>query len=104
MKPKLVLVAVLAVAARVAHGEPPAPEPASSSGDVAPAATEGEVIVVTGTRSEVPRSASPILTDVIDRTRLEESGVQTVSEALTLRPGLWIDRGVAGTRSEEHTA
>ena len=50
----------------------------------ATAATAGEVIVVTGTRSEVPRSASPVVTDVIDRTRLAESGVQTVSEALTL--------------------
>jgi len=34
---------------------------------------------------------------VIDRKRLEESGVQTVGEALALRPGLWTDRGVAGT-------
>jgi outer membrane receptor for ferrienterochelin and colicins len=109
MRGQLVPVAVLALAARAAHGEPPAeapstpapptPAPSTSStrDELAPAATEGEVIVVTGTRSEVPRSASPILTDVIDRTRLEESGVQTVSEALTLRPGLWIDRGVAGT-------
>lgn len=57
----------------------------------------GEVIVVTGTRSEAPLAASPVPTEVIDRRRLEESGAQTVSEALTLRAGLWIDRGVAGT-------
>jgi outer membrane receptor for ferrienterochelin and colicins len=105
MKAQLLAPAVLAFATGAAHGDP-APPPASprvSPGapslddDLAAAATEGEVIVVTGTRSEVPRSASPIVTDVIDRTRLEESGVQTVSEALTLRPGLWVDRGVAGT-------
>ncbi len=58
---------------------------------------EGEVIVVTGTKDETPLSASPIVTEVIDRKRLEESGVQSVSEALALQPGLWIDRGVAGT-------
>jgi outer membrane receptor for ferrienterochelin and colicins len=57
---------------------------------------EGEVIVVTGTRSETPRAASPVTTEVIDRQRLEEAGVQTVTEALALRPGLWIDRGVSG--------
>jgi outer membrane receptor for ferrienterochelin and colicins len=65
--------------------------------DSTPAATAGEVIVVTGTRSELPLSASPVITEVIDRKRLEESGVQTITEALALRPGLWIDRGVAGT-------
>jgi outer membrane receptor for ferrienterochelin and colicins len=69
----------------------------SSDDDLATAATAGEVIVVTGTRSEVPLAASPVVTEVIDRKRLEESGVQTVSEALALRPGLWTDRGVAGT-------
>ena len=58
---------------------------------------DGEIIVVTGTRSETPLSASPVVTEVIDRKRLEESGVQTVGEALTLRPGLWVDRGLAGT-------
>jgi outer membrane receptor for ferrienterochelin and colicins len=56
-----------------------------------------EIIVVTGTKSESPREASPITTEVIDRQRLEESGAQTAAEALSLRPGLWIDRGVAGT-------
>src|SRR5690606_1844532 len=56
-----------------------------------------EIIVVTGTRSETPRQASPVTTEVIDRQRLVESGVQTVSEALAMRPGLWISRGVAGT-------
>ncbi|TMQ24892.1 MAG: TonB-dependent receptor [Deltaproteobacteria bacterium] len=51
----------------------------------------------TGTRSETPLSASPVTTEVIGHKWLEESGVRTVSEALALRPGLWIDRGVAGT-------
>lgn len=52
---------------------------------------------MTGTRSETPLSSSPVVTEVIDRKRIEESGVQTVAEALTLRPGLWVDRGIAGT-------
>lgn len=56
-----------------------------------------EIIVVTGTRSETPRAASPVTTEVIDRQRLEESGVQTAAEALALRPGVWIERSVAGT-------
>src|SRR5688572_3412901 len=56
-----------------------------------------EVIVVTGTRSETPRSGSPVTTEVIDRQRLTESGVQTAAEALALRPGLWLERGIAGT-------
>lgn len=56
-----------------------------------------EVIVVTGTRSETPRQASPVTTEVIDRQRLVESGVQTAAEALAMRPGLWIERGFAGT-------
>lgn len=62
-----------------------------------PLVVEEEVIVVTGTKTETPRQASPVTTEVIDRTRLEESGTQTAAEALALRPGLWIDRGVAGT-------
>jgi outer membrane receptor for ferrienterochelin and colicins len=65
--------------------------------DDAAAVPDGEVIVVTGTRAEAPRAASPVITEVIDRQRLEASGVQTVSEALAMRPGLFIDRGVAGT-------
>jgi len=77
-------------AARQADVRPAADEPAA-------AAPAGEVIVVTGTRSETPLSASPVTTEVIDRARLAESGAQTVGEALALRPGIWIDRGVAGT-------
>lgn len=80
-----------------APADAPAP-PQGAAEDEGPAeAAEGEVIVVTGTRSEMPLSASPVTTEVIDRKRLEESGVQTMSEALALRPGLWIDRGVGGT-------
>ncbi|HEY4059097.1 MAG TPA: TonB-dependent receptor [Kofleriaceae bacterium] len=60
------------------------------------AAAEGEVIVVTGTKSETPRAASPVTTEVIDRQRIEESGAQTLTDALTLRPGIWVDRGVSG--------
>jgi outer membrane receptor for ferrienterochelin and colicins len=59
-------------------------------------AAEDEVIVITGTKSETPRAASPVTTEVIDRERIQESGVQTVSEALSLRPGIWVDRGING--------
>lgn len=90
MKRTFSIIAVAALVVRVAQADP-------AEDELAPAATEGEVIVVTGTRSEVPRTASPVVTEVIDRARLEASGVQTVSEALALRSGLWVDRGVAGT-------
>jgi outer membrane receptor for ferrienterochelin and colicins len=97
-------IVVALAASRLAAADDQQPSPASSSTPAslfddnnAAMATAGEVIVVTGTRSETPLAASPVTTEVIDRKRLEESGVQTVSEALTLRPGLWIDRGVAGT-------
>lgn len=83
------LVAVALAAPAIARAEPEAEAPDS--------VTDGEIIVVTGTRSEAPLAASPVITEVIDRKRLEESGVQTVSEALAMRPGLFVDRGVAGT-------
>src|SRR5215208_3934079 len=56
-----------------------------------------EVIVVTGTRSEMPRAASPVTTEVISRQRLAESGVQTAADALGMRPGMWFERGRGGT-------
>lgn len=74
-------------------------QPAPSDAELAKLAeeqAEGEVIVVTGTKSESPRAASPVTTEVIDRQRIQESGVQTVSEALSLRPGIWVDRGING--------
>jgi outer membrane receptor for ferrienterochelin and colicins len=70
--------------------------PAAAQADD-PVVVDEEVIVVTGTRTETPREASPVTTEIIDRKRLEESGTQTAAEALALRPGLWIERGVAGT-------
>lgn len=76
--------ALICVAAPAAAGDDPA--------DVA-----GETIVVTGTRTEEPVSATPISTEVIDRRELEASGAQSVGEALALRPGMYVDRGVAGT-------
>jgi outer membrane receptor for ferrienterochelin and colicins len=71
--------------------------PALAAADDEPLTVDEEVIVVTGTKTERPRQASPVTTEVIDRKRLEESGTQTASEALALRAGLWIERGVAGT-------
>jgi len=55
-----------------------------------------EIIVVTGTRSETPIAATPVATEVVDRERIEQSGARTVAEALALRPGIWIERGVGG--------
>jgi hypothetical protein len=50
-----------------------ADEPAiSSDDDLAAAATAGEVIVVTGTRSEVPLSGSPVVTDEAQADRLRD--------------------------------
>ncbi len=80
-------------AAGAAGGAAEVTEQAAPAGGVA----GEEVIVVTGTRSESPRAASPVTTEVIDRQRLAESGVQTAAEALALRPGLWLERGIAGT-------
>ncbi|HEY0251120.1 MAG TPA: TonB-dependent receptor plug domain-containing protein, partial [Kofleriaceae bacterium] len=77
------------VAANAFAGEPQSPE--------TPADVTGETIVVTGTKSPEPVSATPVSTEVIDRAELEQSGVQSVGEALSLRPGMYIDRGVAGT-------
>ncbi len=73
-----------------------APEARDAAADPIDAA--GEVITVTGTRSESPRAASPVTIEVIDRKRLAESGVQTAADALALRPGIWMDRSVAGTQ------
>src|SRR5262245_17726926 len=93
-----VVVSLVVLAAAAARADAPAQEDAGTAELEPPIeATSDEIIVVTGTRSETPRAASPVTTEVIDRRRLEESGVQTVSEALALRPGLWIERGVAGT-------
>lgn len=56
-----------------------------------------EIIVVTGTRLETPLAASPVVTEVIDRARIEEAGAETVADALATRPGLWLERAIGGT-------
>ena len=56
-----------------------------------------ETIVVTGTRLETPLAASPVVTEVIDRARIEEAGAATAADALAMRPGLWLDRTIGGT-------
>src|SRR5688572_22047435 len=90
------LCCTLALAASGAAAEPEQGgdgEPEAGVTKRAEGAVGEEVIVVTGTRSETPRSGAPVTTEVIDRQRLVESGVQTAAEALALRPGLWLDRG-----------
>lgn len=94
-------IALVAMSAPALADEPPVDDGegevgGKADGDV-DSKLEGEVIVVTGTRSESPRAASPITTEVIDRQRLVESGAQTAADALAMRPGLWLERGVAGT-------
>lgn len=56
-----------------------------------------EIIVVTGTRAETPLAASPVTTEVVAREAIEESGAETVADALATRPGLWLERTLAGT-------
>lgn len=88
-------IGVLAAPGTARADEPPATAGGADDGDDAGAVGE-EVIVVTGTRSETPRAASPVTTEVIDRQRIIESGAQTVGEALSQRPGLWTERSIAG--------
>ncbi len=56
-----------------------------------------EIIVVTGTRDETPLGASPVVTEVVDREKIEESGARTAADALATRPGLWLERTIGGT-------
>jgi outer membrane receptor for ferrienterochelin and colicins len=90
----------VALASTTAWAQPTSELATTTTSETADAANvvSEEVIVVTGTKSETPRGASPITTEVIDRQRLVESGAQTVADALALRPGLWLERGVAGTQ------
>src|SRR5690606_29181295 len=60
-------------------------------------AVADEIIVVTGTRVETPLAASPVVTEVVDRAHIEESGAETVADALATRPGLWLERTLGGT-------
>jgi outer membrane receptor for ferrienterochelin and colicins len=81
------------------EGEPPvvseaAAEAAAESGDED---ALGEVIVVTGTRSETPLDSSPVATEVMRRDQIEASGAETLADALSFKPGLWIERGIGGT-------
>jgi outer membrane receptor for ferrienterochelin and colicins len=55
-----------------------------------------EIIVVTATRRETPISDAPIVTEVLDRAHLEQTGASTVADALAQRAGVWIDRGLGG--------
>ncbi len=89
------LVIALATITSGARADSPATLDATPAEDAAELSEE--IIVITGTRSEAPRQASPVTTEVIDRQRLVESGAQTAADALALRPGLWIERGIAGT-------
>src|SRR5688572_28420940 len=73
----------------LAFGSARADEPAPEEPD--------EVIVVTGTRAETPLAASPVVTEVVDRAHIVESGAKTAADALAARPGLWLERTIGGT-------
>ncbi len=99
----VIVMLVLACAAdgfaQTGPAKTPTPVPApAASGSAAPDAVVGEeVIVVTATRKPERQSTAVVATDVIDRGRMESRGAQTAADALANRPGLWIERGVAGT-------
>jgi outer membrane receptor for ferrienterochelin and colicins len=71
---------------------------AGVSADAAAPDDPGEVIVITGTRSEHPLDEAPILVEVVRREQIEASGAETAAQALAQRPGLWLERGIGGTR------
>ena len=71
------------------------PTPIDVASEAAPVVGE-EVIVVTGARKPEPQRTAVVATDVIDRELMESRGGQ-VADSLAGRPGLWIERGVAGT-------
>jgi outer membrane receptor for ferrienterochelin and colicins len=103
------LVAVAAVAttstalAQPANEQPaPAPDaPAASEPDpladadgdgIPDGSVVGEIIVVTGTRSERPASSSTAAGEVVTREDLDRTGARTVADALATRPGVWVER------------
>ncbi|MCG8417379.1 MAG: TonB-dependent receptor [Proteobacteria bacterium] len=60
-------------------------------------ADEGEVIVVTGSRTETPLAATPVATEVISRREIEATGGDTVAEVLANHPGLDVFPGLRGS-------
>ncbi len=67
----------------------PTPPP---EGDDAP----GEIVVVTGTRTETPLSQAVVTTYVITREEIEASGASDASEVLEAAPGVQVDRTFRG--------
>lgn len=77
--------------------------PAARAQDAAPGEEEpppheeaGEVVVVTGTRTERPLSESVVVTDVITREQVLESGASDASEVLETVPGVEVVRSFRG--------
>lgn len=54
-------------------------------------------IVVTGTRTEQSLADTPVATQVVSRTEVEESGGESLAEVLEQVPGVALTRGVGGT-------
>lgn len=57
---------------------------------------DGEVIVVTGSRTEHPLAATTTATDVITRDQIEASGAENVADLLAHHPGLDVFRSFRG--------
>ena len=64
--------------------------------DEEPPPDAGEVIVVTGTRTERALSDSLVTTDVVTREQVEESGASDASEVLETVPGVEVTRSFRG--------
>ena len=97
-----VVAGVVAATSSLARADESAPADAAGATDGSAAADlddldPDEIIVITGTRAETPLAASPVVTEVVDRRHIVESGAETVADALAARPGLWLERGIAGT-------
>lgn len=100
----LLTAAVLAASPARGLAEEPGPAellpPAAPDRPAQPAPSAdppGEIIVIEVAPAETPVAASPVVTEVIDRRRMVETGAATVSAALAARPGLWLERGRGGT-------
>lgn len=82
--------------AQPADAEADAPANNRETDDGAPEAARRR-IVVTGTRSARTLARTPVATQVTTRQEIEQSGAQTVAEAIEETPGVQLVRGIGGT-------
>jgi outer membrane receptor for ferrienterochelin and colicins len=87
-----------ASADEVERGAGAGDEAAADTPEAPTATAAGEVVVVTGSRGERRLDDAAAVTEVIDRAAIAASGAETVADALAQRPGVWLERGLGGTR------